>query len=313
VIVAVIPSFGRPALLARLLASLRAVRPSPPRTIVVDNLGDGTARRVVDEANLPDAVVLVPGRNLGTGGGAAHGFAHALADPAVTYCAQLDDDAVVEPGVFAELERVLAATPAGAATPMILRADGAIGWFPGLRDRRKWRVVLRARGRLLPEEYLAECGPDPVPFTWAAWPVALFKRSAIEQVGLPREDVWYQGTDLEYMLRIAAGPGNLWVPTARSRHLPPDLAGYPNRRYWRDCIGLQNCSYVFLRLPHGRLALRHLPGAYWRFLREWGIGGSALWDAGRCLYWGALLGRPAGDRRASRFRDRWSGAGGRSP
>ncbi len=304
-IAAVIPSYGRPALLARLLASLRAVEPSPPRTIVVDNLGDGAARRAVDEAQLPDACVLVPGRNLGTGGGVAHGFAHALADPAVRYCAQLDDDAVVEPGVFAELARVLAASPAGAATPMILRADGAIGWFPGLRDRRKWRVVLRARDRLLPEEYLAECGPAPVPFTWAAWPVALFKRSAIEQVGLPREDVWYQATDLEYMLRVAAGPGNLWVPAARSWHLPPDLAGYPRRRYWRDCIGLHNCSYVFARLPHGRAALRHLPGNYWRFLSQWGPRPRVLADALRCFVWGALLGRPAGHPQSARFRDNW--------
>jgi GT2 family glycosyltransferase len=305
VIAAVIPSFGRPALLARLLASLRAIEPAPPRVIVVDNLGDGTTGRIVDDAGLPDAHVLMPGRNLGTGGGVAYGFKHALEDPSVRYCAQLDDDAVVDSRVFVELERVLAASTAGAAAPMMLRADGGIGWFPGLQDRRKWRVVLRARERLMPEEYLAECGPEPVPFTWAPWPVMLFKRPAIDRVGLPREDIWYQGTDLEYMLRLAAVEPNLWVPTARSWHLPPGLDENPRKRYWRDCIGLHNCSYVFVRLPHGRLALKHLPGAYWRFFRAWGVSPSVLADALRCLTWGALSNRPAGDPRASRFRERW--------
>jgi GT2 family glycosyltransferase len=305
VIAAVIPSFGRPAVLVRLLASLRRVEPVPPRVIVVDNLGDGVARRLVDDAGLPDAHVLVPGRNLGTGGGVAHGFAHALADPAVRYCAQLDDDSVVEPGVFVELERVLAASEAGAAAPMMVRADGAIGWFPGLQDRRKWRVVLEARQRLLPDDYLARCGPDPVAFTWAAWPVMLFKRAAIERVGLPREDIWYQGTDLEYTLRVAAAMGNVWVPTARSWHLPPDLSEHPRKRYWRDCIGLHNCSYVFTRLSHGRLALRHLPGSYWRFLRAWGFRPGVVADAARSLFWGVVLARPAGDPRTGRFRERW--------
>lgn len=304
-IAAVIPSFGRPALLARLLASLHEVKPAPPRVIVVDNLGDGSARRVVDEAALPDVHVLVPGRNLGTGGGVAYGFKYALKDPAVRYCSQLDDDAVVEPGVFIELERALAGCTAGAAAPMILRTDGGIGWFPGLQDRRKWRVILRARHHLSPEEYLAECGPDPVPFTWSAWPVTLFKRSAIERVGLPREDIWYQATDVEYMLRLAAVEHNVWVPTARSWHLTPDLSERPRSRYWRDRIGLLNCSYVFVRLPHGRLALKHLPGTYWRFLRTWGPRPAVLADATRCFWWGALLGRPAGDSRAARFRAGW--------
>lgn len=304
-IAAVIPSFGRLPVLARLLTSLRAVQPVPPRVIVVDDRGGGDAERMVASIGLPDALVLAPGRNLGTGGSVALGFQHALTDPAVRYCVQLDDDAVVEPTAFAGVQRILERTTAGAAGPMIRRADGGIGWFPGLQDRHKWRVVLRARGKLLPEQYLEACGPDPVRFTWGAWPVMMFKREAIERVGLPRQDIWYQAVDLEYMLRLAASGENLWVPTESSWHLPPDQTATPRKRYWRDCIGLQNCSYIFGRLPHGRRALRHLPGNFRTFFREWGVGPRPLYDATRCFHWGMVRGQPTGRAGFTYYRDSW--------
>lgn len=303
-IAAVISSYGRLPLLARLLRSLRAIEPAPPRVIVVDNKGDGAVISLVSSAGLPDVVVLAPGRNLCTGGGLALGMKSALADPAVRYCAQLDDDSVIAPSALAGLQRAMDASDAGAASPMIVREDGGIGWFPGLQEPSKWAVVVRANRYLTPEEYLASCGPAPVPFTWAPWPVMMFKREVIERVGMPRDDIWYQGVDLEYTLRLASHRLNLWVPSERSWHLPPDLQAQPRQRYWRDCINLQNCSYIFARLPHGRRALKHLPGAYWRFFRAWGAGARPLADATRAFCWGVLRASPVGVPGCTRFRDR---------
>ncbi len=303
-IAAVISSYGRLPVLDRLLASLRDVQPAPPRVIVVDDRGGGAVEQLVAAAGLPDARVIVSGRNRGTGGAVAIGFAAALADPAVRHCVQFDDDAVASPWALEGVRRALDASDAGAAAPMILRADGGIGWYPGLQDRRKWKVVLRANGRLTPEEYLQACGPDPVRCTWSPWPVMMFKREAIERAGFPREDIWYQAVDLEYLLRLASHRLNLWVPSERCWHLPPDLAPHPRQRYLRDCIGLQNCSFVFARLPHGRLALKHLPGAYWRFFRAWGVRPPVLADAMRAFVWGMVLAKPTGSPGYMRFKNR---------
>lgn len=304
-IAAVVASYGRLNLLDRLLKSLHCAEPEVPALILIDNLGDGGAAKIAAANGFGSARVIYPGRNLGTGGGVAVGFQEALRDPAVRYCLQLDDDAVVSPGSLAGLVRALDASSAGAAMPMMIRANGNIGWFPGLKDRRKWKVVLRARKTLRPEEYLAECGDAPVPFTWAAWPVLMVKRSAVERVGFPREDIWFQAVDLEYTLRLAYHVGNIWVPSVRCGHFPPDGDVVRRRAYWRDCVGLHNCSYIFARLPHGRRALKHLPGNYWRFFRSWGVGSSVLADALRCFVWGTVQAKPAGASGYTRFRERW--------
>ncbi|GAB1490087.1 hypothetical protein MASR2M8_25440 [Opitutaceae bacterium] len=304
-IAAVVASYGRLNLLDRLLKSLRRVEPEAPALFLIDNLGDGGAAKVAAANGFASARVINPGRNLGTGGGVAVGFQEALKDPTIRYCLQLDDDAVVSPGALAGLVKALDASGTGAAMPMMIRANGNIGWFPGLKDRRKWRVVLRARQGLRPEDYLAECGEATVPFTWAAWPVLMVTRSAIEQVGVPREDIWFQAVDLEYTLRLAYYVGNIWVPSERCWHLPPDGEIVQRRAYWRDCVGLHNCSYIFTRLPHGRLALRHLPGNYWRFFRSWGLAPSVLADALRCFVWGTVKAKPAGAPGYTRFKERW--------
>src|SRR5882672_1237776 len=96
-VVAVTAAYRRPESLARLLASLSGEAPALARILVVDNGGDLAP---VTQAARPGPPVerLVPGVNLGCGGGVARGLQAALADPAATHFWILDDDVEVVAG-----------------------------------------------------------------------------------------------------------------------------------------------------------------------------------------------------------------------
>lgn len=300
-----IASFGREDLLRRLLVSLRPCPALADGPMVIVNNGGQPLDALLRETGWASAQVLVPATNQGCAGGQALALTEALRDPRVRHCLILDDDATVDPDTPELLRRALESTGAALAVPMITNAAGEVAWFPGLQDRRRWRVIKRPR--LRPEDYLAECGPDWVRFTWSAWPVLLVSRHAIERHGLPMVELWYQGVDLEYTLRVTAHEAAYFVPTARARHLPPAIT-WNRRFYYRECGGLQNSFYIFLRRSYGRRALRHLPGNLYRFLRAWGCGPRVWADVGRAFWWGGVRAKPQGTPGFDHFRRAWESA-----
>lgn len=300
-----IASFGREDLLRRLLVSLRPCPALADSHMVIVNNGSRPLDALVRETGWTAATILTPATNQGSAGGMALALAEAVRDARVNQCLILDDDATVEPETPGRLRDALNATGGALAAPLITNAAGEVAWFPGLLDRRRWRVIKRPR--LRPEQYLAECGPGLVRFTWSAWPVLMVTRVAIERYGLPMPELWYQGVDLEYTLRVSAHEAAYFVPEARARHLPPTMAR-DRRFYYRECGDLQNNFFVFLRLPHGRRAWRHLPGNLYRFLRNWGCRPRVLADVVRAIWWGAVRAKPQGSPGFDRFRRAWEGA-----
>lgn len=298
-------SFGREALLRRLLISLRPCPALAGCRLIIVNNGRSSIDTVLAETGWADATVLTPGSNQGCAGGLALAIAEALRDDRVRQCLIMDDDATVEPDAPARLRGALESTGGALAAPLITNAAGEVGWFPGLQDRRRWRVIKRPG--LRPAEYLAECGPGLVRITWAAWPVLMVDRAAIERNGLPMRELWYQGVDLEYTLRLTAREAGYFVPEARAWHIPPAIT-WDRRFFLRECGGLQNSFFVFLRLPHGRRALRHLPGNLYRFLRCWGWRPRVLADVARAFWWGAVRARPQGAAGFDYFRRCWERA-----
>ncbi|MDD3179871.1 MAG: glycosyltransferase [Opitutaceae bacterium] len=290
-IAAIVPSLDRLPLLRRLLASLRECGGIEGGITVVNN-SPRSIQEEIERLGWPDVTLLEPGRNLGVGGGVAHGMLATLCNPAVNYVLVCDDDALVAPGAPALLRAVLAREHGGAAVPMLLRENGNIGWFPGLLEPAKWRVIKRQP--LRPEEYLRKCGTDPVRFSWAPWPVMLVSRAAIETVGLPREDMWYQGDDLEYAMRLSARFPCFFVPAAQAMHYPPPGQADHRSFYYRECVGMQNVFYMVFHLPHCRRALRHLPGNCWRFLRNWHWSPCAVKDLVLAAWRGAVRRAPGG-------------------
>ncbi len=247
-----------------------------------------------------------PESNLGCGGGVARGLQLGLREPGVAHFCVLDDDAEAAPGAVQALIQGMKSASADVAVPLVLNRDGHITWFPGLQERHAWDVV-RQPG-LKPEDYVRLCGPMPVPFTWAPWPMIAVSTRAVRECGVPRDDFWLCAEDLEYTLRLTYRRKGVMVPTAACRHLPPassggDEIGGPH--YLRFCLMLQNLCYLCTRLPHGRRARRHLPGNYRRFMRIFGTNRSTVRDASLSLWRGVVLGRPAGAAGADGFKQRF--------
>lgn len=286
---AIIATYRRPELLRRALASLREVGPALARVVVVNNGADAaTAAVVAAEARLPMWPVHPP-ENLGTAGGVAAGLRVFLDDPTATHAWVLDDDAVATPGTLAALLDALTTTGAEASSSMVTDARGIVTWFPGPLPQPAWTMI---RSGVTPEAFRGRCGCSPVRWTWATWASLVVTRRAVEAVGLPEARLWYQGTDIEYTLRLSARFKCVLAPDSVCAHLPPPTDS--GRRRTKDLWSLQNGAYVGARLPHGRRILRHLPGNFFRFWRSQGYGPAGLGESIGALWRGAILGRPVG-------------------
>jgi GT2 family glycosyltransferase len=172
----------------------------------------------------------------------------------------------------------------------VVARDGSLGWFPGLLDPEKFRVVKK---RQTPLEFVARCSSAPIPFSWSQGIALLVTRSIIDRVGFHRDDFWVRGEDLEFSLRITAIARGVYVPSARVAHLPPAIA-IDTSEYAKHRAMLQNLAYTAIRLKHGRRLLRTLPGNWVRFLRTWKYKPRAFYDMIAVAWAGAILAQPAG-------------------
>ena len=285
----VVATFRRPELLRRLLASVSGQDGRLAGAVVVDNGNESGTAALVAAASPVPAVVLAPDRNLGTGGGLGLGFAHLLRETTATHLWIMDDDACAAPGALAAMLEAQAAAGAGAVSPLVPDERGIITWFPGPLAQPAWDVI---RHGVTPQEFRDRCGAGVLRWNWATWASLLVTREAVEAVGLPRTDFWYQSTDIEYTLRLSARFPCVLAPAAVCPHLPPPET--PEQRRRKDLWSLQNNAFMSFRLPHGRRILRHLPGNHWRFWRRHRPGGGALRESLSALWRGAVLGRPVG-------------------
>lgn len=272
-VVALITTYHRSSLLGRLLASMAAIR-TPLAVVVVDN-GDDPATAAVVEAyghqggtqGIREISRLVPGVNLGCGGGLEYGERAVLERyPQATHLWILDDDAEVTPGVLEQMLAAMEQQRAVAAQPCIVDEQGEIYWFPGVIDPKAFRLLKKG---CTPADYLEKFGGEPKPFSWACGVSLLVARKAFEKQGFHRTDFWIRGEDLEFSLRLTYRDKGIFVPGAVVRHLPPAGAQEGERK--KVIYLLRNHAYMALRLPHGRRILRSLAGNVWRFVKSHGL------------------------------------------
>lgn len=292
-VVAVIATYKRPAQLESLLRSLQQIPSGLGAVLVVDNAASSQTAELT--RRFPQTVYLNPGSNLGCGGGLHFGETKALELYAeqLTHLWILDDDVVVPPNILEALTAAMAGAGADAAYPMVTDANGRLGWFPGLLEPTKFNCIRECKA---PDQFLAQCGSDPVGFDWAQGIALLVSRRAFLELGPHRTDYWVRGEDLEFSLRITHRYRGVFVPGISVAHLPPPVPALDELR--KHAAMLQNICYTSLRLPHGRRIARTIPGNFLRFLRSWGAGGLA--QACRAFYLGAIKGLPAGGGRGSR-------------
>jgi len=236
-----------------------------------------------------DVRVLTPDANLGTGGGLSLGFGEILRHTDATHLWVLDDDVVASPGALAQMLAVQRQAGAAAVSPLVPDGRGVVKWFPGPLPQPAWDVI---RSGVTCEAFVARCGAEPLRWNWATWASLLVTREAVEAVGLPRTDFWYQATDIEYTLRLSHRFPCVLAPTAVCPHLPPPES--VERRRLKDVWGLQNNAFLSVRLRHGWRALRHLPGNHYRHWKKYRPTGGALRESWAAFWRGAVRGIPVG-------------------
>src|SRR5262249_26856960 len=188
---------------------------------------------------------------------------HALRDPGCTHVWVMDDDALATPGALPAMLDALKVAHAECVAPLITDDTDHIRWFPGPLPQPEWDLL---RSEPTVEEFLKRSTNRNCCWKWAIWASLVISRRAIESVGLPRLDLWSQFSDLEYTLRISSRLRCVLAPHAICRHIPfPEPSG-PSRTKLYSAI--QNATYVTIRLPHGRGAVRHLPGLFYRYVRH---------------------------------------------
>ena len=295
-VVVIIATYRRAPDLARMLESLKSSS-TPFAVLVVDNANDPATEAVVEAAaKTLEILRLVPGENLGCGGGLAFGERAALeryADRA-THFWMTDDDVVLAPGAMDRLLAALREEGAALACPMITSPEGTIASFPGLLEAPQFDAI-RKRKVQTPEQYLAQFGPRPIRFSWATGVSLLVTRETLEELGPHRTDFLIRGEDFEFSLRITARKAGIYVPDARVTHYcysaPPTPESIAAERK-KQVAMLHNTAYISLHLPHGRRILRCLPGNLWRHMKNWGLSG---FPEGLRAYWkGGVCGFPAG-------------------
>jgi GT2 family glycosyltransferase len=276
--------------------------------LVVNNSSDADTVRVARAAKVPTQIVDL-GCNLGTAGGIAAGMQVLQRERTYTHLWILDDDACATPGALEAMLDALQRVHAEAASPLITDASGVVRWFPGPLPGRAWDVV---RSNPTPAEFVAECGDRPLPWHWAMWASLVLSRRAIEELGPPRLDLWYQYSDLEYTLRLTAKFRGVLAPRAVCPHLPPPETMAQRRE--KDFLGLQNGNFVNVWLHHGWRALRHTPGNQVRYLRRHGVSATTVYEVAKAFWLGVILGRPAASAesldargRAERALREWDG------
>jgi len=238
---------------------------------------------------------LIPGANLGCGGGLEFGEKAAMErfGERLTHLLLMDDDVEVAPDALDEMIAALQNGSAAMAAPLICGPDGYVGWFPGLLETRAFDVIREKA--LCPEEFLTACGTRPIPFSWATGVALMVTRQAYEKLGAHRTDFWIRGEDLEFSLRYTAKAAGVLVPTAQVKHLPREAtasaeATAAERRKHRAM--LQNVAYIAIHLPYGRRILRSMPGNLYRYMKAWGPG--SVFDGLQAYWTGGVQGLPAG-------------------
>lgn len=233
-----------------MLPTLAGQRYTDFAALVVDNGStDGTVAYL--ERQWPDVGVLALPQNVGFAAAVNRGIAATTGE----YVALLNNDIELDPHWLGELVAALDAHPdAASATAKLISYDDR-GLLDGAGDELSWSGVCRRRGYRrpdtgqydAPEEVFSACGG-----------AALYRRSALEQIGTFDEDFFAYLEDADWGFRARlAGYGCRYVPSARAYHMGgattdrvSGLGTYLRRR---------NMIALVLKNYPARSLLRHLP------------------------------------------------------
>ena len=240
----VIPTLAADARLREAIDSLCRQTRRDFEVVIVDNSGEGLARR--NGAAIAGVRVIENERNLGFGSAVNQGI-RASAAP---FVATLNDDAVADPGWLDALVRAIQRRPdAGMCASAVLlfgedRLDSA-GMLVGGDGSSKQRGHLRSPVDFpVAEEVLFPSGS-----------AALYRRAMLDEIGLFDDDFFLYCEDTDLGLRARWGGWKcLYVPEARVQHHYSHSAGgaSPLKAYYVE----RNRLFVLAKNFPLRLALQ---------------------------------------------------------
>ena len=249
-VAAVVVTYNRSRLLLECLdALLRQTRP-PDRIILVDNASnDGTLDALEAGGYLkqPTIDLVRLNRNTGGAGGFHEGLKRAM-ELGVDWMWIMDDDAEPYPDALEIMMPAFARSGIGGVANLTLGLDGK----PQL-EHRGW---LRLCG-LTPRAHQAIDGSrldGEMEISFASFVGLAVHRSAVEQVGLPRRELFIKGDDLEYCLRLERLGPIILVPASKIRHKDGVAAGYQTRRRF----GMSSARVPIEKLWLNYFSLRNL-------------------------------------------------------
>jgi rhamnopyranosyl-N-acetylglucosaminyl-diphospho-decaprenol beta-1,3/1,4-galactofuranosyltransferase len=218
--IAVVVTFNRRDLVTRLVATLDAGHVVPDEVVVVDNAStDGTAKALGALDTVTPLTVIELAENTGGAGGFHTGLAAAL-ERGADLVWLMDDDGTPAPDCLELLLPHLATHDF--LGPAVVAEDAP--------DRLCFPIRVPGGSRVLTAVPDLEAAADGgllegvvIPFNGV-----LVTRALVERIGLPREEFFIWGDDVEYLWRArAAGARIATVVAARFAHPATDDLGTP--------------------------------------------------------------------------------------
>lgn len=209
-ITAVVVTFNRLSLLKECIAGLKR-QTVPLQEIIVVNNGssDGTAEWLAEEQGLH----IITQANLGGAGGQHTGIGRAM-ERGADWIWLMDDDAEPYPDALEKLLPYLDRRRVAAVANTVIDNDGRICEV----HRGKWdyRGINTHFGcRPLP---LAEYAKPSVEVGYATFVGIMVNAKAVEQIGLPKKELFLHFDDIEYSLRLGRYGHILLVPESKILH-----------------------------------------------------------------------------------------------
>lgn len=275
---------------------LERLEDEPRPVVLVDNGStDGSGARL--HASFPRHAYVANPKNLGFTGGMNAGIREAVSR-GFDHVLLLNNDLRPEPGMIAEMERVMTADPEiGVVGAVIHRGavDGPVDHAAETLDR--WTLGLGRREVSLD-------GADPVAADWVSGAAFMIRCRVVEELGYLEDDFFIYWEEVDFCCRArAAGWRVVVAPGARAVHDDKGLDAsnaIPLYLLWRN-------RWIFMRRNLG-LAQRFVAGA-------WTLAGALRDVLGRTLRgkggaWIPILGNLhgllgcRGDRHLARLRER---------
>lgn len=274
--------------------------------VVADNAADTATAAIVAAVPFEARYLAVAG-NPGVGVALNRAIHHAERcwGDRITHFWILDDDVSFEPEVLEQMLAALRENEAAAAAPTVCTRDGQVFDWPKLSSRRIDRHF-RALKAGDPAAFAKSWRGRPLPtFRSCVGVFWLFESRCRRAVGEFREDFFLYAEDSEYSARLAQRFRAVFCPHIKVIHYfgasPDSHAG--RGYYLKSCTIVQNNLYMALHLSHTRHFVFPLLGSLRRFLVHL-KSAEAAFDLLWMVWYGGVLGQPAGTESGQRLRER---------